>query len=245
MEKVVEICCGSYEDALNAYRGGASRVELNSGLHLGGLTPSLGTLILTKKNTDLKIMAMIRPRGAGFHYTDDEFRVMKQDAISLMEHGADGIVFGCLHEDGRIYKKQTGQLVQIAKEFQGEAVFHRAFDCVRDPYEAIETLIDLGVDRILTSGLQEKAIDGVPLLKDLQEKFGDQIEIVAGSGVNASNVKELMEKTGIKQIHSSCKTWVHDGSSSSESVSFAYDLSHKDEYDVVSEELVRKLVESL
>lgn len=245
MEKIVEICCGSYEDALNAYRGGASRVELNSGLHLGGLTPSLGTLILTKKNTDLKIMAMVRPRGAGFHYTDDEFRVMKQDAISLMEHGADGIVFGCLHEDGRIYRKQTGQLVQIAKEFQGEAVFHRAFDCVRDPYEAITTLIDLGVDRILTSGLQEKAIDGVPLLKDLQDKFGDRIEIVVGSGINADNAKDIMEKTGITQIHSSCKTWVHDGSTSSESVSFAYDSSHQDEYDVVSEELVRKLVESL
>lgn len=246
MERIVEICCGSYEDALNAYRGGASRIELNSGLHLGGLTPSLGTLILTKENTDLEVMVMIRPRGAGFHYTHDEFRVMKRDAIVMLEHGADGIVFGCLDETGKIDQKRTGQLVEIAEEFQSIAVFHRAFDCVQDPFEAIETLIDLGVDRVLTSGLAAKAMDGSDVIKKLQEKYGDQIEILAGSGINATNAKELMDKTGIMQVHSSCKDWVKDPTTGTDLVSFGYAKQpHIMDYDVVSEALVKKIVESI
>lgn len=246
MERVVEICCGSYEDALNAYRGGANRIELNSGLYLGGLTPSLGALVLTKKNTELKVITMIRPRGAGFHYNDDEFLEMKEDAELMLEHGADGIAFGCLCENGDINKKQTGQLVELAKEYQGEAVFHRAFDCVKDPYHAIEVLIELGVDRILTSGLENKAMDGKDLIKDLQEKYGDQIEILAGSGINAENAKEIMEYTGISQVHSSCKNWLKDSTTHIHNVSFGYaDEPNHEAYDVVSEELVDKIVNSI
>lgn len=246
MDRIVEICCGSYEDALNAYRGGASRIELNSGLYLGGLTPSLGTLALTKKNTELKVIAMVRPRGAGFHYTHDEFRVMKHDAILLLEHGADGIAFGCLDENGHIDRKQTGQMVEIIKDFQGEAVFHRAFDCVKDPIEAIETLIELGVDRVLTSGLESQAIDGIELIAKLQKEYGNQIEILAGSGINATNVKEIMDKSGIVQVHSSCKNWVKDPTTALHNVSFGYaDVPHEMDYDVVDVDLVRKIVESL
>ena len=107
MEKVAEICCGGYEDALAAYHGGAKRIELNSALYLGGLTPSLGTLILTKKNTDLKVIAMVRPRGAGFCYSAADFEVMKADAELLLQNGADGIAFGCLNENGEIEENQT------------------------------------------------------------------------------------------------------------------------------------------
>lgn len=246
MERIVEICCGSYEDALNAYRGGASRIELNSGLYLGGLTPSLGTLILTKKNTELKVIAMLRPRGAGFHYTDDEFEVMKNDAVLMMEHGADGIAFGCLDENGNIDVKQTQQIINIVKEFDGEVVFHRAFDCVKDPYQAIEKLIDMGVHRILTSGLQPKAVDGKELIKDLQMKYGDQIEILAGSGINAENALEMMNDTGISQVHSSCKDWVNDPTTKCHAVSFGYATHpHEMDYDVVSQEFVEKIVNSL
>ena len=177
MERIVEICCGSYEDALNAYRGGASRIELNSALHLGGLTPSLASLVLTKKHTDLKVITMIRPRGAGFCYSEDEFEVMKADTLLMMEHGADGVAFGCLKEDGSINVKQSQQIIDIVKEYGGEVVFHRAFDCVKDPYQAIEKLIEMGVDRVLTSGLQSKAIDCIELIQKLQEKYGHQIEI--------------------------------------------------------------------
>ena len=227
MERIIEICCGSYEDALNAYHGGAKRIELNNALHLGGLTPSLATLKLTKKNTNLKVITMVRPRGAGFCYNEIEFEVMKEDANSI-----------CI--------KQTKEMIEIIKSYQGEVVFHRAFDCVEDPYTSIELLIELGVDRILTSGLKPKAIDGKDLIKNLQEKYGSQIEILAGSGMNASNAKEMMKYTGINQVHSSCKDWVNDATTHRHEVSYAYaPVPHENDYDVVSKELVEKIVKSI
>lgn len=246
MEKIIEICCGSYEDALAAYRGGAKRIELNSALHLGGLTPSIGTLHLVKKNTNLKVIAMVRPRGAGFCYSRADFEVMKTDAEILMEHGADGIAFGCLNEEGNIHIEQTREIIDIIKKYEGEAVFHRAFDCVKNPYESMETLIAMGVDRVLTSGLKAKAMDGMELIAKLQETYGDKIEILAGSGINASNALKMMEKTGIWQVHSSCKGYRHDPTTTGEEVTYSYmEGVHQDDYDVVEEELVRELVESV
>lgn len=246
MERIVEICCGSYEDAMNAYRGGAKRIELNSGLHLGGLTPSLGTLLLTKKNTKLKVITMIRPRGAGFCYSQEDFEVMKEDALLMMKNGADGIAFGCLKENGDIDKEQTKQIIDIVKEYKGEVVFHRAFDCVSDPFVAMETLIALGVDRVLTSGLEDKAMEGIEMIKTLQERYGDRIEILAGSGMNASNAKKMMDYTGIHQVHSSCKDWINDPTTSKNHVSYAYaNPPHENDYDVVCLDLVKKIVKSL
>lgn len=246
MEKMLEICCGSYEDALAAYHGGAKRIELNSALHLGGLTPSLGTLLLTKKHTDLKVITMVRPRGAGFHYSEADFETMKLDAELMMKNGADGIAFGCLDEHGNIDEAQTAQIIEIIKKYHGEAVFHRAFDCVQDPYESMEKLIALGVDRVLTSGLKAKAMAGMDMIRELQKAFGDRIEILAGSGMNASNAKEMMDQTGITQVHSSCKGWVTDPTTTGDEVSYAYaGEPHANDYDVVAEELVRKLVESV
>lgn len=246
MERIVEICCGSYEDAMNAYHGGAKRIELNSGLHLGGLTPSLGTLLLTKKNTNLKVITMVRPRGAGFYYSEADFEVMKEDALLMMQNGADGIAFGCLKENGDIDKEQTKQIIDIVKKYNGEVVFHRAFDCVNDPFVAMETLISLGVDRVLTSGLENKAMEGIEMIKTLQERYGERIEILAGSGMNASNAKEMMDYTGIHQVHSSCKDWINDPTTSKNHVSYAYANSpHENDYDVVCLDLVKKIVSSL
>ena len=246
MERMIEICCGSYEDALNSYKGKAKRIELNSALHLGGLTPSLASLILTKKNTDLKVICMVRPRGAGFHYNDIEFEVMKEDAKILMENGSDGLAFGCLDSEGNIDINQTKEMIKIIKEYNGEVVFHRAFDCVSDPYKAIEILIELGVDRVLTSGLKPKAMDGIELIKELQSKYGNQIEILAGSGMNAANAKEMMDQTGIYQVHSSCKDWICDPTTACHEVSYAYaPFPHESDYDVVSQELVQAIVESV
>lgn len=246
MDKIIEICCGSYEDALNAYHGGVKRIELNSALYLGGLTPSVGTLRLVKQNTDLKVIVMVRPRGAGFCYSEADFEVMKADTKFLMENGADGIAFGCLDENGNIHKEQTQEIIGIIKKYNGEVVFHRAFDCVKNPYESMEILIAMGVDRVLTSGLKAKAMDGIELIGKLQAAYGDKIEILAGSGMNASNALEMMEKTGIYQVHSSCKGWVEDPTTTGEEVSYSYaEGIHKNDYDVVDEELVRKLVESV
>lgn len=246
MERIIEICCGSYEDALNAFEGKAKRIELNSALHLGGLTPSLATLILTKKNTDLKVICMVRPRGAGFCYTDAEFEVMKEDAKILMENGSDGLAFGCLDSKGNIDRKQTKEIIDIIKKYHGEVVFHRAFDCVDNPYVAMETLIELGVDRVLTSGLKPKAMDGIELIKELQAKYGDKIEILAGSGMNATNAREMMDRTGIYQVHSSCKDWINDPTTACHEVSYAYaPAPHESDYDVVSKDLVKAIVESI
>lgn len=246
MKRMIEVCCGSYYDALQAFKGGADRVELNSALHLGGLTPTLGSLRLTKKNTDLKVICMDRPRSAGFHYDGEDFEVMKEDARLLMENGADGIAFGCLDENGNVDEKQTAEMISIIREYHGEVVFHRAFDCVKDPYSSIETLISLGVDRILTSGLKAKAMQGMDLIKDLQDKYGDRIQLLAGSGMNATNAKQMMDETGIYQVHSSCKNWLNDPTTSGDEVTYSFaPAPHENDYDAVDEGLVRKLVESI
>lgn len=242
--KTVEICCGSYYDALMAYKGGAKRVELNSALYLGGLTPSLSSLILTKKDCPgLKVICMVRSRGAGFCYNDEDYQSILMDARILLENGADGIAFGFLNEDCAVDETKTKEMLELIKSFNKEAVFHRAFDCVKDPYSTIEKLIELGADRILTSGQRNKAFEGKELIKELQIKYGNQIEILAGSGVNSTNAKQLMEYTGINQVHSSCKDWLKDSTTSNEYLSYSY--TGKDEYDVVSEELVRKIVASI
>lgn len=237
----VEICCGSYEDCLVAYRGGAKRVELNSALHLGGLTPSVGSLQLAKKNTDLKIITMVRPRSAGFCYSDEDKETMMLDAKIMLENGADGIAFGFLHEDGSIDLESTSDMVDLIKSYGKEAVFHRAYDCAKDPILAIEQLIDLKVDRILTSGLENKAIEGKKLIQYLVENYGNQIEILAGSGINDSNVINFVEETKVNQVHSSCKDWLIDKTTTMNHVSYAYHNEY--DYEIVSEDKVRKMME--
>lgn len=243
MNKTVEICAGSYYDALNAYKGKATRVELNSALYLGGLTPSLASLILTKKNTKLSVICMIRPRGGGFFYNEEDTETMFNDAKILLENGADGLAFGFLNEDKTIDIAKTKRMIDLIHSYKAEAVFHRAFDIVIDPFEAVKQLIELKADRILTSGLMNKAIEGKELLKDLQEKYGDKIEFLMGSGINSSNALELMNYTGIKQVHSSCKDWVLDTTTSNDFVSYSY--NGKDEYDVVSVDKVKELIDSI
>ena len=243
MERMIEICCGSYYDALQAYKGGAKRVELNSALHLGGLTPSVAALRLTKENTDVKVITMVRPRGAGFCYNEEDFAAMVMDTEVMLENGADGIAFGCLDEAGNIHIEQTKKIIDIIKKAGGEVVFHRAFDCTSDPYKAMETLIALGVDRVLTSGLKPKAMQGKDLIKELQERcLLEEQE----AEKNAGNAKEMMDYTGIYQVHSSCKDWLHDSTTSLGDVSYSYaEGEHADDYDVVSKELVEKLVSSI
>lgn len=242
---MIEICCGSYEDALAADRGGAERIELNSALALGGLTPSAGCVKLVKKNTGLKVISMVRPRGAGFNYTEAETEQMFADGEELLKAGSDGLAFGFLTEDREIDREKTAKMAELIHSFGKEAVFHRAYDCVKDPYEAMETLISLKIDRVLTSGLREKAVEGAELLRRLQAEYGSRIQILAGSGVNAANAGDLMERTGLTQVHSSCKGWRRDETTTGERVHYRFAPDpHGDDYDVVSEELVRRLVES-
>ena len=246
-EPIVEICCGSFYDALQAAEGGAKRIELNSALMLGGLTPSTATLKLVKQNIpDLKVITMVRPRGAGFCYSKEEFQVMEAECLELLEAGADGIAFGCLKADGNLDVEKNNRLLSLIKMYNKEAVFHRAFDIVSDPFKTMEALIEMGVDRVLTSGLQEKAMEGAALIKRLQERYGNQIEILAGSGINVSNARKLMDETGIWQVHSSCKEWITDPTTKANGVSYSIvsgELEMK--YDVVSSELVKRLLAAI
>lgn len=244
--RIAEICCGSYFDAKQSALGGAERIELNSALHLGGLTPTLSTLCLVKEEFDLKVISMVRPRAAGFCYTDDEFKVMLKECELLVKHGSDGIAFGCLNADASLNMEQNKKMIDIIKQYGKEAVFHRAFDCSKNPYETIELLINLGVDRILTSGLQPKAEAGIALLKDLQKQYGNEIELLAGSGVNSTNAKKIIEETGISQVHSSCKEWKTDPTTIVNDVSYSYASSpHEKDYDVVSKQLVERLLKTI
>ena len=241
MEFVIEICAGSYQDCITAYKGGAQRVELNSALSVGGLTPSIATLKRVKKETFLKVICMVRIRAAGFCYDKEDIELMLEQAKLLLENGADGIAFGFLNEAGTIHKTATKQMIDLIHFYHKEAVFHRAFDITKDPYQAIETLINLKCDRILTSGQKSKAMQGMELIKDLQEKYGQQIEILAGSGMNHTNIQEMKNYTKIKQVHSSCKGYRIDPTTSNDSVSYSY-IDNTNQYDVVDFDLVEKLV---
>lgn len=246
MERMIEVCAGSYQDCLAAYQSGAKRVELNSALSVGGLTPSVASLVRVKKETDLTVICMVRPRAAGFCYEKEDVEIMLEDAKILLDHGADGIAFGFLNADGTIQKEQTQQMIELIHSYHKEAVFHRAFDVTPNPYFAMETLIDLHVDRVLTSGQQAKAMDGIDLIQKLNQKYGDKIQILPGSGINATNAKKMMDTTGVYQVHSSCKNYKEDKTTTRNAVSYSYlENPHGNDYDVVDEKLVKQLVNSI
>lgn len=187
------------DDCLAAESGGADRIELCAAISVGGLTPSLGTLIEAKKQVRIPLMAMVRPRAGGFCYSDADFAVMRRDAAILLEHGADGIVFGILHSDGSVDAKRCGKMLELAGGRQ--SVFHRAFDVVPDPLRALEELIDLGFTRVLTSGQQKTAVEGSELIRRLIDRASGRIEVLPGSGVRAHNVERLIHATGCTQAH--------------------------------------------
>lgn len=196
---IIEICAGSLDDAFAAQETGAQRIELNSSLFLGGLTPSLGTLKLVKKETKLKVMTMVRPRAAGFLYTELEFKTMKEDARIFIDNGADGIVFGFLKRDGTLDKKRCETLVKIAGN--KDKVFHRAIDVVPDPLKTLDELIELGFTRVLTSGQEPTAYEGADLIAEMVKHVKGKIEILPGGGITKKNALKLVQTTGVNQVH--------------------------------------------
>ena len=194
----IEVCCGSVDDVIQAKEAGATRVELNSCLFLGGLTPSIGEVRVAKK-IGLEIMAMVRPRGGGFCYTGSEFETMLADTEALIDEGVQGIVFGILKPDGSLDEKRCAQIMKIIGN--KKSVFHRAIDVVPDWKSVIDTLIDLGVTRILTSGQHPSAHEGMDVIKNMVIHAKGRIEILAGCGFNPQNIQEIVEKTGVNQVH--------------------------------------------
>jgi len=196
---LVEICCGSFEDALSAEKSGADRIELNSCLFQGGLTPSLGTFIEVKKRLKIPVMVMVRPRGAGFCYSDEDIQVMHRDAELFIQYGADGIVFGFLNSDGTVDMKNVEKMMEIIGSKQ--AVFHRAFDVVPDPFKAVDQLAELGVTRIMTSGQEATVFEGVSLIRELVSYSGNRVKILPGGGITLKNVDEIVKATGVDEVH--------------------------------------------
>ena len=199
---LLEICCGSAEDAIVAARNGADRVELNNNLFQGGLTPSVGTLQVVKKHTDIPVMAMVRPRAGGFCYTETEMETARADAKALLDAGADGLVFGFLHGDGTIDEARTRAFVELA---EGKpCVFHRAIDVVPDWKRGLDTLIRLDVTRVLTSGQESDVFFALDTIREMIQFAGNAIEILPGAGITLRNVDRVVKGTGCSQVHLAC-----------------------------------------
>jgi copper homeostasis protein len=203
-EFIIEIATSDFTTTASAVEGGADRIELCSNLAEGGTTPSFGTIKKCRENfSSVEIYPIIRPRGGDFLYTKREFDVMLEDIKLCKDLGCDGVVTGLLNTDGTIDMIRTEQLINSA--YPMEITFHRAFDRCLNPFEALEQLIEIGCCRILTSGQQPAAPEGVEMIRDLNAAANDRIIIMPGSGVRKENIKMLAEKTGCTEFHSSLR----------------------------------------
>lgn len=206
MGKKIEICCFTAESAIIAENVGADRIELCENYFEGGTTPSYGSIKTVLEKLIIPVNVIIRPRGGDFFYSDTEFDIIKQDVKAVKQLGANGIVIGFLKNDGNIDVEKTKEIIELAKPM--EITFHRAFDRCKNPFVAIEQLIELGINRVLTSGQKQTAYAGVDLISQLVKQAGDRIVVMPGSGVNDENINELIEKTNAKEFHSSAKIFI-------------------------------------
>lgn len=195
----LEICANSIESALNAQNGGADRVELCSELSVGGITPSKGMIQMAKELLDIPLYVLIRPRSGDFHYSIMELEIMKEDIAFCAEIGCHGVVIGALTQDRRIDQSKTTQLMQAARFM--DVTFHKAFDAVQNQFEALDTLKDLGVQRILTSGGAETAAMGIDTLGELIDEADEEIIIMPGGGIRPENI-EMLKGIGALEYHS-------------------------------------------
>lgn len=202
---MLEAIVANLDDARAAAAGGADRFEMCSALALGGLTPSLGTVQAIKREIDIPMMCMVRPREGGMAYLDGEFTAMLRDAELLLEAGADGIVFGLLKPDSSLDVGRCREFLKVVERAAGgktvQTCFHRAFDVIDDPDSSLEKLIDLGVTRILTSGREPTVMEGLDEIRRYVEIADGRIEVLPGGGIDASTVARVVEATGVDQVH--------------------------------------------
>lgn len=205
----IEVCVDSVAGALAAEQGGADRLELCSALGEGGLTPSAGLLERVRERVRLTLAVMIRPRAGDFLYSDDEFDVMRRDLVLAKRLGADMIVLGLLTAAGDVDVPRTRELVALARPLP--VTFHRAFDMVRDPHAALDNLIALGVERVLTSGLERSALEGLDLIAELVRRAAGRIIVVPGGGVSERNVAKILAASSAVEFHVSASAPVASG----------------------------------
>lgn len=203
----IEICIGNIDDALIASKYPIDRIELNSALELGGLSPSIETIRYLKDAIDVPLCCMCRCRGGDFNYTDLEFETMLKDAENMLQAGADGIVFGFLNKDRTLDLDKINTMSKLIRSYNKEAIFHKAFDEIDDILSAAQTLIYSDIDRILTSGkaLYPDILKGCETIRDLNDKFADQIQFLPGGGVRVDNIIDVLNISGSNQIHMTSK----------------------------------------
>ena len=200
---ILEIAANSVASALAAQEGGAGRVELCTALELGGLTPSYAQIAMAREKLTIPLYVLIRPRAGDFLYSDLEFETMLRDIEACAKAGCDGVVLGVLDADGRVDRPRCRSLISAAGNMG--VTFHRAFDLARDPLTALEDVIALGCERVLTSGAQASAIEGAELIRQLVELAAGRIVVMPGAGVVAGNLDKLRELTCAREFHASAK----------------------------------------
>jgi copper homeostasis protein len=196
---ICEICVDSVAGVRAAKAAGAHRVELCADLLEGGITPSLGTIRQARNVPGIDLNVMIRPRGGDFLFSDDEFAAMRADVETAKVEGANGVVIGQLTATGEIEIGRTRELVALARPLS--VTFHRAFDVAAEPFAALETLIELGVDRVLTSGQEASVLEGLPLIVELMKRAGDRIVVMPGGGITARNIERIVGAARPREIH--------------------------------------------
>jgi copper homeostasis protein len=206
MGVILEICVDTLESALAAERGGAHRIELCGDLTVGGVTPSTGLISAVRRRLSLALFVMIRPRSGDFCYSADEFDLMQEDVRAAKQLGADGVVLGMLKVNGQIDVVRTRHLVQIAQPLQ--VTFHRAFDMCRDLGASLEQVIQTGASRVLTSGGERTAEDGLAVIAKLNQVASNRLIVVAGGGIRARNIRRIISGSGVREVHASVRSCV-------------------------------------
>lgn len=202
----LEICANGIKSLRNAMDGCAQCVELCEALEVGGLTPSFGTLAMAADIAFIPIRVLIRPRPGNYIYDEEEVEMMKTDIMLCKKLGFEGVVIGALNEEGKLDVATLKTLMEAGEGLK--FTFHRAIDACVNPFEAMEQLIELGFDKVLTSGGKPTAEEGIPMIAEMQLRFGDRINIMPGGGVNLGNVREIINMTGVKHCHASLSHWV-------------------------------------
>lgn len=197
----IEICTNGYQSVINAQNNGAHCAELCESLEVGGVTPSYGTLKKVASDMKISVRVLIRPRSGNYIYNDEELEMMCSDIALIKELGYEGVVIGALDEKGNLDVEKIKAMMKAGEGMK--FTFHRAIDACNNPLEALATLVDLGFDKVLTSGCRPKAVDGIDMIRQMQEKFGDKIRIMAGGGVNVGNVMKIINETGVTNCHAS------------------------------------------
>ncbi|WP_017259201.1 copper homeostasis protein CutC [Pedobacter arcticus] len=200
---LIEIATSDFATTKAAVKGGADRIELCANLYEGGTTASYGTIKKCRESFEIPIFPIIRPRGGDFLFKEEEFEIMQSDIKLCKDLACDGVVIGMLNTDGQIDLAKVAQLIALAYPMQ--VTFHRAFDCCLDPFKAMEQLIELGCQRILTSGQYPTAPEGVQLISQLQQAAKGRIIIMPGSGIRRSNIQSLFKMTGCSEFHASLR----------------------------------------